>query len=79
MADWITSRWLGAKFQAPVHKSGRTLSWSYEKHDIAGKTMISASLEMNANGTGTLHEKTDLANGLFKGSGYAATGIFVRQ
>lgn len=79
MADWTASRWLGAKFQAPVHKTGRMLSWSYEKHDIAGKTMISASLEMNANGTATFRESSDLTNGMFNGSGYKVTGTFTRQ
>src|SRR5438132_414893 len=44
IANWTASRWLGAKFQAPIQKNGTTLTWNYEKHDIAGKTLISASL-----------------------------------
>jgi hypothetical protein len=77
--NWTASKWLGAKFQAPVQKNGRTLRWSYEKHDIAGHTVITASLQMDANGTATFSEKSEIVGGWFKGSGYTVTGTLVRQ
>lgn len=78
-ANWTASKWLGAKFQAPVQKNGRTLTWSYEKHDIAGQTMMTSSLQMNDNGTATFSEKSEIVGGWFKGSGYSVTGTLVRQ
>jgi hypothetical protein len=78
-ASWTASKWLGARFQAPVQKNGRRLIWSYEKHDLAGKTLINSSLQINPNGTATFVETCGLANGLFKGSGYSVTGTLVRK
>jgi hypothetical protein len=77
--NWTASKWLGAKFQAPTRRSGQTLSWSYEKHDIAGKSVINSSLQLNSDGTATFHETDNIDNGMFKGSGYSVTGRFVRQ
>jgi hypothetical protein len=78
-ANWTASKWLGARFQALVQKNGPTLSWSYEKHDLAGKTLINSSLQINSSGTVTFIERCGLANGLFKGSGYSVTGTLVRK
>jgi hypothetical protein len=77
--NWTASKWLGARFQALVQKNGSMLSWSYEKHDLAGKTLINSSLQINSNATATFVETCGLANGLFKGSGYSVTGTFVRK
>ena len=78
-ANWTASRWLLAKFHAPVQKNGRTLTWSCERHDIAGKTIISSSLQMNPDGTATFTESSGISNGLFQGSGYKVAGTLVRQ
>src|SRR6266403_4412433 len=77
--NWTASRWLGAKFQAATRRNGKTLYWSYEKHDIAGKSTINSSLQLNSDGTATFHETDNIDNGMFKGSGYSVTGRFVRQ
>jgi hypothetical protein len=77
--SWTASKWLGAKFQAPTRRSGQTLYWTYEKHDIAGKSLINSSLQLNSDGTATFHETDNIDNGMFKGSGYSVTGRFVRQ
>lgn len=77
--NWTASKWLGAKFQAPVQRNGRTLSWSYEKHDIAGHTVITSSLQVNTNGTATFSEKSEIVGGWFKGSGYSVSGTFSKQ
>jgi hypothetical protein len=77
--NWTATRWLGARFQASTRRNGQTLSWSYEKHDIAGKSVISSSLQLNSDGTATFHETDNIDNGIFKGSGYSVTGRFVRQ
>jgi hypothetical protein len=77
--NWTASKWLGAKFQAPTRRSGQTLYWSYEKHDIAGKSLINSSLQLNSDGNATFHETDNIDNGMFKGSGYSVTGRFVRQ
>jgi hypothetical protein len=78
-ANWTASRWLLAKFQAPIHKSGRTLTWSCERHDLAGKTTINASLQMNPNGTAAFTESSGVVNGMFQGSSYKVAGTLVRQ
>lgn len=77
--SWTASKWLGAKFQAATRRNGKTLYWSYEKHDIAGKSTINSSLQLNSDGTATFHETDNIDNGMFKGSGYSVTGRFVRQ
>lgn len=77
--NWTASRWLGTKFQAATRRNGKTLYWSYEKHDIAGKSTINSSLQLNSDGTATFHETDNIDNGMFKGSGYSVTGRFVRQ
>jgi len=77
--SWTASKWLGAKFQAPARRAGQTLSWSYEKHDIAGKSVINSSLQLNSDGSATFHETDNIDNGMFKGSGYSVTGRFIRQ
>jgi hypothetical protein len=78
-ANWTASRWLWAKFQAPVHKNGRTLTWSCERHDLAGMTTINSSLQMNQNGTATFTESSGVVNGMFQGSSYKVNGTLVRQ
>jgi len=77
--SWTASKWLGAKFQAPTRRSGQTLYWSYEKHDIAGKSVINSSLQLNSDSSAIFHETDNIDNGMFKGSGYSVTGRFVRQ
>lgn len=77
--NWTASKWLWQKFQAPTRRNGKILYWSYEKHDIAGKSVINSSLQLNPDGTATFHETDNIDNGMFKGSGYSVTGRFVRQ
>ncbi len=79
MADWTSSAWIFAKFQASVQKNGRTLSWTTERHDIAGATTVNCRLEMESNGTARYSESSGLVNGIFKGAGYEISGILVRQ
>ena len=50
--NWTSSAWIFAKFQAPVQKKGRVLTWTCDRHDIVGRTAIFCRLEMDANGTG---------------------------
>src|SRR5262245_16142468 len=38
--NWTSSAWIFSHFQAMAHKSGRTLTWTSERHDIAGQTNI---------------------------------------
>jgi hypothetical protein len=78
-ATWTSSAWIFAKFHAPVQKNGRTLSWTCERHDIAGKTTVFCRLEMDANGTARYSESSGLVNGVFKGAGYEISGTLVRQ
>lgn len=78
-ASWTSSAWIFATFHASVQKHGRTLNWTCERHDLAGKTMITCALEMNSNGTASYSESSGLVNGLFKGAGYKISGILVRQ
>lgn len=52
--NWTSSAWMFSHFQATAQKSGRTLNWTCERHDIAGQTNIALKLEMNADGTGHL-------------------------
>lgn len=77
--NWTSSAWFLTKFQAPVQKKGRTLSWACEKHNIAGTTTVNCSLEMQANGTAKFSESSGLVNGVFKGKGYEFSGMLVRQ
>lgn len=78
-ANWTSSAWLFAKFQAGVQKKGRTLSWSTERRDLAGTTTVNCRLEMEPNGTARYSESSGLVNGMFKGAGYELNGILVRQ
>jgi hypothetical protein len=78
-ANWTSSAWMFAKFQAPVQKNGRTLSWTTERHDLAGTTTVNCRLEMDTNGTGRYSESSGLVNGIFKGAGYELNGTLVRQ
>ena len=78
-ANWTSSAWMFAKFQAPVQKNGRTLTWTTERHDIAGATTVKCRLEMDSNGTARYSESSGLVNGVFKGKGYEISGVFVRQ
>lgn len=77
--SWTSSAWMFAHFQAPVQKSGRILSWTYQRHDIAGQSNIAVKMEMNPDGTATLMEYTGMTNGAFKGYSYQLTGRLVRQ
>jgi len=77
--SWTSSAWMFAHFQAPAQKSGRTLSWTYERHDIAGQSNIAVKMEMNPDGTATLMEYTGMTNGAFKGYSYQLTGRLIRQ
>jgi hypothetical protein len=77
--SWTSSAWMFAHFQAPVQKSGRTLSWTYERHDIAGQSNIAVKMEMNPDGTATLMEYTGMTNGAFKGYSYQLIGRLIRQ
>ena len=78
-ANWTSSAWIFAKFQAPVQKNGRALTWTCQRHDIAGQTTIFCRLEMDANGTARYSESSGLVNGVFKGAGYEISGTLVRQ
>jgi hypothetical protein len=78
-ATWTSSAWIFAKFHAPVQRKGRTLNWTCERHDLAGKTAVFCRLEMNANGTAQYSESSGLVNGVFKGAGYQLSGTLVRQ
>ena len=79
MADWTSSAWIFAKFQAPVQKNGRTLNWTTERNDIAGATTVNCRLEMESNGAARYSESSGLVNGIFKGAGYEISGILIRQ
>lgn len=78
-ANWTSSAWMFAKFQAPVHKKGKTLSWTTERHDLAGTTTVNCRLELDTNGTGKYSESSGLVNGIFKGAGYELNGTLIRQ
>ena len=78
-ASWTSSAWIFAKFQAPVEKKGRALTWTCERHDLAGKTSIFCRLEMDTNGTARYSESSGLVNGVFKGAGYEISGTLMRQ
>ncbi len=78
-ANWTSSAWIFAKFNAPVQKNGRVLTWTCQRHDLAGKTTVFCRLEMDANGTARYSESSGLVNGMFKGAGYEVTGILVKQ
>ncbi len=78
-ADWTSSAWMLAKFNAPVQKNGRTLNWTCQRHDFAGPTTIVCRLEMEANGTARYSESSGLVNGAFKGHGYEVSGTLVRR
>ena len=78
-ASWTSSAWMFAKFQAPVRKNGRTLSWTTERHDLAGTTTVNCRMEMEANGSARYSESSGLVNGIFKGAGYELSGTLVRQ
>jgi hypothetical protein len=77
--SWTSSAWMFAHFQAPARKNGRTLSWTYERHDIAGHSNIAVKMEMNPDGTATLMEYTGMTNGAFKGYSYQLIGRLIRQ
>jgi hypothetical protein len=78
-ANWTSSAWLFATFQASIQKRGRTLTWTTERHDIAGTTTVNCRLEMEGNGTARYSESSGLVNGVFKGKGYEISGILTRQ
>jgi hypothetical protein len=78
-ANWTSSAWVFAKFQAPVQKNGRTLTWTTERHDIAGKTTVNCRMEIDQNGTARYSESSGLVNGVFKGAGYELRGMLMRQ
>ena len=77
--NWTSSAWMFSHFQAVARKNGRTLSWTYERHDLAGQSNIAVKLEMNSDGTATLMEYTGMTNGAFQGYSYQLTGRLVRQ
>jgi hypothetical protein len=78
-ASWTSSAWMFAKFNAPIQKNGRTLTWTTERHDFAGTTTVNCRMEMDANGTARYSESSGLVNGMFKGAGYELSGTLVRQ
>jgi hypothetical protein len=78
-ASWTSSAWMFAKFQAPVQKNGRVLSWTTERRDIAGTTTVNCRMEIDQNGTARYSESSGLVNGVFKGAGYEISGTFIRQ
>jgi len=77
--NWTTSAWMFGKTQAAVQKNGRTLTWTCERHYLAGKIAVACRLEMDANGTARYSESSGLVNGMFKGAGYEVSGTLVRQ
>jgi hypothetical protein len=77
--SWTTSAWMFGKTQAAVQKNGRTLTWTCERHYLAGKIAVACRLEMDANGTARYSESSGLVNGMFKGAGYELTGTLIRQ
>jgi hypothetical protein len=78
-ANWTSSAWMFAKFQAPVQNNGRVLTWTAERHDIAGKTTVNCRMEIDPNGTARYSESSGLVNGMFKGAGYELSGTLLRQ
>ena len=77
--NWTTSAWMFGKTQAAVQKNGRTLTWTCERHYLAGQIAVACRLEMDANGTARYSESSGLVNGMFKGAGYELSGTLVRQ
>lgn len=77
--NWTTSAWMFGKSQAAVQKNGRTLTWTCERHYLAGKIAVACRLEMGGNGTARYSESSGLVNGMFKGAGYEISGILTRQ
>jgi len=76
---WTSSAWISATFHAAAQKNGRLLSWTTERHDIAGRTNIICRLEQTGERVARYSESSGLVNGAFKGAGYELTGTLTRQ
>lgn len=76
---WTSSAWMFARFHATAQKTDRTLSWSTERHDIAGRTAVICRLEQTGDGVARYSESSGLVNGAFKGAGYELVGTLTRQ